>query len=263
MNCPRCRALIVAEDVNLEHLLAKCRACQEVFRFSPSEIEAVTEHARKDSAISEQPLAPEAPAEGEADGAERDLDIRVSAIRAPRPASIEIEDWGHNRRMVKRWFNYSYIGMAFFCVFWDGFLIFWYSAAFFGDGPLIMILFPILHVGAGAVITYSTIAGFFNSTVVTVDQDTLEVRHGPLPWFGNLTLAVASIEQLYCTEAARNWNNRNNYYARPLVAVNAVLANGTTRVVLNSLPREEGLFIEQQLEEWLKIVPRRVPGQVD
>ena len=44
MKCPRCQGrMVAADDVNLEHLIAKCRACQEVFRFSPNEIEAVSD----------------------------------------------------------------------------------------------------------------------------------------------------------------------------------------------------------------------------
>ncbi|HZZ82527.1 MAG TPA: hypothetical protein VFE62_28770 [Gemmataceae bacterium] len=255
MNCPRCQGLIAADDVSLEHLIAKCRSCQEVFRFSPSEIEAVSAgEPRYDAgAFTEQPPLDPLP----------DVDLRAPlSLRAPRPPSIEIEDWGPNRKLVKRWFNYSYIGTAMFCVFWDGFLIFWYSMAFFGDGPWLMILFPMLHLLAGVCITYSTIAGFFNRTEITLDGGLLTVWHGPIPWFGQMSTSAGAIEQLYCMEMPNHWNNRRNYQA-PLVSVNALLASGKTVPVVRSLAREEALFIEQQLEEWLEIVPRRVPGQVD
>src|SRR5262245_5716112 len=33
--CTHCHALIHADDVNLDRLVAKCRACQAVFAFSP------------------------------------------------------------------------------------------------------------------------------------------------------------------------------------------------------------------------------------
>ncbi|HEV3080453.1 MAG TPA: hypothetical protein VGY66_11760 [Gemmataceae bacterium] len=36
MNCPKCRSQIPAEDVNLDTLFAKCRYCNEVFRFADS-----------------------------------------------------------------------------------------------------------------------------------------------------------------------------------------------------------------------------------
>jgi hypothetical protein len=71
MNCPRCRALIVANDVNLEHLLAKCGSCQEVFRFAPEEIEAVTDRVLE-RIVSPNPL---------------------KKAKAPRPGSILVEDW--------------------------------------------------------------------------------------------------------------------------------------------------------------------------
>lgn len=253
MNCPRCHAQVAADDVNLQHLLAKCRGCQEVFRFSAAEIETVSDRIRQ----GEPPIAP--PREE----IEPDLDIRVRRVRAPRPPSLEVEDWGEERRLVRRWFNITYLGRAAFCVVWDGFLIFWYSMAFKGQAPWIMVLFPVLHLAVGVGLTYATIAGFFNRTVITLRAGTLAVWHGPLPWFGGVELRADAIEQLYCTEAVRYWNARNNYYAQPQAAVQALLANGTSKLLVNSLPRDEALFIEQQLEEWMGISPRRVPGQVD
>jgi hypothetical protein len=47
------------------------------------------------------------------------------------------------------------------------------------------------------------------------------------------------------------------------VNLNALMRDGGQRLLLADLPREEGLFIEQQLEEWLELAPQRVPGQVD
>ena len=263
MNCPRCRALVLADDVNLEHLLAKCRHCQEVFRFSTAEIEAVSDKLREQdkpsTAISEELLDQEK------------LPVRsIAKVRAPKPDTIFVEDDGANLRLVRRWFDYSYIGTAIFCVFWDGFLVMWYSIAFSVDGPVLMIIFPIMHVVVGVWLTYTTIAGFFNSTVVTLSETTLEVKHGPVPWLGNVSVPVTAIEQLYCTHAAMNtwrWNrnagaSQNLLLALP-VALNALLTNGRKQIVLRAVPREEGLYIEQQLEDWLEIEPAHVPGQVE
>src|ERR1043166_3292364 len=180
MNCPRCRAMVLADDVNLEHLLAKCRQCQEVFRFSAAEIEAVSDKLREQensaTAISEKLLAPE-----------NLPDVpSIAKVSAPKPETIFVEDDGANLKLVRRWFDASLFVTALFCVVWDSFLVMWYSIAFTNDGPWLSILFPVLHVMVGVWLTYSTIAGFFNRTVVTVNDTTLEVWHGPVPWTGNV-----------------------------------------------------------------------------
>lgn len=241
MNCPRCRALIVSDDVNLQHLLAKCRACHEVFRFAPEEIEAVTERVLDQLPAIEMPAKP----------------------RAPRPDSILIEDWGPQRKMLKHWLGWHVLGMVFFCVFWDGFLIVWYTAALGENGNWFMAAFPIFHLAVGVGMTYSMIAHFFNRTEITLDDGELEVYQGPIPWPGNTTLKTGSILQLYCTLDTGSWFRNQNRVNPNVVAVNALMANGVRFVIVGGMTMDEGLFIEQQLEEWLDIVPKRVPGQVD
>jgi hypothetical protein len=243
MNCPRCRALVLADDVNLEHLIAKCRQCQEVFRFAVEEIEAVSDRLHDLKRTEPTP----------------------AKVRAPRPNSIEIEDWDMDRRMVKRWYNSSYIGAAVFCLFWDGFLVVWYTFAVFGDNAsVLMAVFPVLHVAAGVMMTYSTLAGFCNRTVIEVSDGKLDVWHGPVPWPGGLVMPTELIEQIYCCYATRTWfaTQRRSETTAVTVNVNAVLKNGTQATLAAALPLEEGLFVEQQLEEWLEIKPARVPGQV-
>ena len=133
---------------------------------------------------------------------------------------------------------------------------------FLNDGPWLMVLFPVLHLAAGVYITYSTIAGFFNRTEITLDGGLLSVWHGPIPWLGNMSTSAAGALS-NCTA----WRRRSGTIA---VTINVrwsssmrCLASGKSIPIVRSLPREEGLFIEQQLEEWLEITPRRVPGQVD
>src|SRR5438309_11460010 len=98
MLCPRCRSLIDACDVNLDHLVAKCRHCHEVFSF-----------------------ADQLPA------SDRSVKLRV-----PQPERLRVEDDGERRRIVQRWFGPMFIFLGFFCVAWDGFLFFWYSMALDG-----------------------------------------------------------------------------------------------------------------------------------
>ena len=68
--------------------------------------------------------------------------------------------------------------------------------AFQVDAPWIMKVFPIAHVAVGVGLTYYTVAGFVNSTVLRVSEGQLAVRQGPFPWPGNRTLHTSDLDQL-------------------------------------------------------------------
>jgi hypothetical protein len=241
MNCPRCRALIVADDVNLEHLLAKCRACHAMFRLTAGESEAVTEN------VPSERRGRVALDYGE--GALPEIRIRV-----PQPAWIRVEGVaGGEQRLVRKWHEEGAPVAILFCLSWNGLFGYWSVRQILSEGSVPpAFVFP---VAIGMLVAYWTVACFVNATVVSLSDGILNVRHGPLPWIGNVIMPVADIRQLYCGVAS--WNRS------PYVHVKAIMADGTTQTILRWLQRDEGLFIEQQLEDWLGIVPTRVPGQVE
>lgn len=230
MQCPRCQAEIPAEDVNLDNLVAKCRQCNEVFSFA--------DQVQQTAQLHQSPS--------------RKLPV-------PKPDRLRIEDLGDPRRIIRRWFSTAIIVLVFFCIFWDGFLIVWYWIAFTKPGPWIMVVFPLLHVAAGVYLTYFALAGLFNHTTVTIECNQLTVRHGPVPWKGVPSLAVEDIIQLYCDQSYSSRNRNSNWQYN----VNALMADERKVKLLGSLPKEEALFFEQQLEEWLGIEPYPVTGEVE
>ena len=52
--------------------------------------------------------------------------------------------------------------------------------------PLIAFLLPIAHVAVGVGLTYYTLTRLMNRTRIEVSRDELTIRHGPLPWRGNM-----------------------------------------------------------------------------
>ena len=99
----------------------------------------------------------------------------------PRPKEVTLQKQGDRLELSWRWFSWKYLPLAFFCVAWDSFLIFWYSMAFSTGSPWIMIVFPIAHVAVGVGLTYYTLAGFLNRSQVILDRTSFSVTHGPLP----------------------------------------------------------------------------------
>jgi hypothetical protein len=180
-------------------------------------------------------------------------------LPVPLPAGIHVEERGRDLVIVRRWFSWVYVFLLFFCIVWNGMLLFWYAIAFAGDAPLAFKLFPILHVAAGAFISYLTLAGFVNRTRFTIERDHLTVRHGPLPWRGNVDVSTTSLEQLFCTEQIiRGRNGTTIRYG-----VDAVLKDGRHLKIATALDaREQALYIEQSMEKHLGIQDRRVRSEM-
>lgn len=234
--CPTCNREIPAADINIRLAAAKCATCNTVFQFQ-DQLEPVS--------------AP-----------------RSAALPVPAPKKFIIEDFGSDLTIRWRWYSHAVWALLFFCLFWDGFLIFWYGMMFFagknmrGEAGwfwLLPILFPLLHVAVGVGLTYFVLCSFINRTVIRVTGGELTVRHGPLPWGGNRTVSTFDVTQLYCTEKVRS--NRRGYSTS--FELNALLSDGEKVNLLTAIEElDQALFLEQKLEQHLKIEDQRVPGEV-
>ena len=109
LDCPHCGRTIPAEDINVQTTIAKCSKCSAVFGFAD--------------------LVPGAQAA-----------YRKPSVGMPKRFSVSQE--GADFVISYRWFSGMFVFLLFFCVFWDGFLAFWYYLAFAKNGPLVMKLFP-------------------------------------------------------------------------------------------------------------------------
>lgn len=161
--------------------------------------------------------------------------------------------------VVRRWFSPKFLFMLFFCLFWDGFLLVWFGVAAGGRAPLVFFLFPLIHVAVGVGLTYFTLAGLLNSTTVSASGGRLSVRHGPLPWAGNLDLGTSEVKQLFCTEKVTRGKHGPSYsyevsYRGP---------GGEAKTLLKGLDApEQALFMEQRLEKHLRIEDKPVGGEL-
>ena len=224
--CPSCRVPVAAEDVALETGLAKCRTCNSVFRFDD-----LPELAR--SLVRPRP-------------------------RVEKPNSLITWDDGHGLTLQYRWFSPKFIFLALFCLFWDGFLLFWYVVAI-GSGNLLMTIFPILHVMAGIALTYWTVAGFVNTTTVLIDGSRLRVTHHPLPWGKPVELRMFQVKQLFCDEKISRGENGPSYNYN----LNARLHDGVRRTLVSGLDSPEiPLYLEQHAEEWMQLRDEPVAGEL-
>jgi hypothetical protein len=180
-------------------------------------------------------------------------------LEAPTPERIVVDHTPDGLVLSYRWFTWTYILLAVFALFWDGFLVFWYSVAFSQDAPWIMFVFPLLHVSVGVGLTYTALAGFYNKTIITVGMGNLTIRHTPLPWPGNRTVQASELVQLYSEERV----TRSNNGTRITYQLSAISNQNKKIKLLNGLNSpDEVRFFEHQIEEQLGIQDRPVEGEL-
>lgn len=227
LTCDDCGAAVPSENINIARAMAKCGRCGSVFGFADQVPNSVADQERP---------------------------------RVPMPRGIEVIDMGGDLSIHRRWFSPKFLFLVVFCLFWNGFLVVWYTLALSAEeAPWLMLVFPVLHVAAGVGLSYYTLCGFVNRTVIRVGQGKLRIRHGPLPWPGNREVETSRLEQLYCTEEVhRSKNGTSTTYK-----LRANTRVGEALELLTVDERAQALFLEQRLETALGIRDRPVKGEVE
>lgn len=234
LTCPDCQKPVPAADVNIKLGVGKCMACDAVF------------------AVADQLGMPMARR-----GGSRDLPMAA-------PKHWRIDDFGPDLTIGWRWYTHAIWVLVVFGIFWDGFLVVWYSIAISSllsgktdSGAIIMLVFPILHLLVGVGITYACVATFINRTEVKLRSGELSVYQGPLPVWGNKRISVIDISQLFVSEQCHRRKHGYGYSYN----LNALLTNGERMSLLNNVQEAtEALYLERTLEERLRISDQRVPG---
>lgn len=267
VHCKSCGESIAAEDVHLENLVARCGACDAVF--------SIREHVHPEGQ-SRLSAARRADSVDDGNSTENWLEMDDGDDGA-LPPGISFVDDGWKLSVRKRWFAARHVSLFFFSLVWCGVIGFAY-ASFAADGEvdLVAYLVPAFHAAVGLGLLYGALAGFVNSTRVEVDDRTLRVRQGPLPWRGNFLLPRSDIEQIYCRPfiwysramksrrdaltGLRSVRRPARRYRTYEVAVKC--SDGQVRPLVTGLSRaEQGVAIERQLEERLRLADRPVEGE--
>lgn len=243
LKCGQCGAPFREADLHLDRGIAVCSACGSVQRLPG-------------------PTASQSPSDSGTTAS------RKPSGEVPMPAQFTVEDDGHELTIRQRWFQWAMLFLMFFAIAWDSFLVGWYSMFAGGGGPpgvfgIVFFVFPIAHVAVGVGLTYFVLAGFLNSTVLRVADGMLSVRHGPLPWRGNLDLPTDGIEQIYCQKKLHtNQDSDGHTTTSTRYEVHAVVSGRKQKLLGGLQEAEHALFVEQRLEHFLRIEDRAVPGEM-
>lgn len=242
LSCPSCSAPIAAPSVNLELALAKCDACHDVFSFA--EQLGVDPSAALTRPVGAPPAAPPAP---------------VSVRDVPQPRGVEATQDGDQLVLRYRWFHPTYLGLLLFCVFWDGFLVFWYGIALTSGAGAEMFVGPLLHVAVGLGLSWYVLAGLVNRTTVTVSRGRISVAHGPVPWPGAKKLDAAEVAQLWFEQKVSTSSKGSRSVRYHL---HALLTDGVSVKLVGGLHEPAyARYLEYRLEEHLGLTDRPVDGE--
>ncbi|MCU0794852.1 MAG: hypothetical protein MUF31_02850 [Akkermansiaceae bacterium] len=225
LKCKNCGSILSPEDISPQLAAARCPHCQSLFAIPTV-------------------LTPE----------NREV---LPRPQVELPARFTIAQEGPDLVITRRWFNHAVWFLAFFCLFWNGFLVVWHTIAL-STGAWFMSAFGLIHTAVGIGLLYMVIATFCNRTEIRAGSGRLAIQHGPIPWRGNQVIASTEIVQLFCREKiSRNKNGTSSSYE-----LEAVLKGNTRKTLLKSLTApEHAIYIEQQLEKFLRITDQRVHGE--
>ena len=223
IKCRNCGMSLYADDFSLEQGMAHCKQCGGIFAL----------HASKENAIRKPPSI-------------------------PLPKRIEIADMGSTLQITLHWFNERYFIFLFACLVWLVTTICWNAIAVM-NRKWEMLAFGIMHIIGGCVFAYVTAAGFFNRTVIRIGMGVLEISHAPLPWPGNKALFANLVTQVFCIEKKRRTKNGGEIIT---YEVCAKTRQGTEKLVSGIDKCEQALYIEQEIERFLKIEDLPVAGEV-
>ena len=240
IHCKACGEIVSLENINLATSVATCGACDLVFS--------------AESQLSNPNQAP-----------------------ASIPDSITIEESETKLIIKKRWSG----PVAMF--FWLGLT----AILFFGGGGITLLFAPLSSpsylLPFDIVIRlimfnlyYFPLRFAFNSTYFTVEHDSLRIKSGPLPWFGNKRIPLREIEQLYVTRHVDH-KNRKSFRLRALLnsqsplippeqqttlsKIRSMLRGKSPKLAPNVLSLDETRFIEAKIEEFLHIDNAEVDGE--
>ena len=164
------------------------------------------------------------------------------------PKGIEVREEGEGGRLVivRRWYGRAaYVVLGFGVVWTVGGVL----AITHGEEPSsgLAAVVWLGFVSLGVLIAYAGICRFVNRTEITVDADTVSVRHAPLPGPNAPTLAIREIEALVCEERR---GEDHSVFSHHLTA--QLRGGRRVRLLEDVQDADEVAFVRERVERFLR-----------
>jgi predicted Zn finger-like uncharacterized protein len=235
IQCPSCRAKVAVEDVNLDRMLAKCRACQSIFELGDQ-----VPHARVP------------------------FGARLDKATIPQPRSMSVEE-GMGLLITRRWGRGAGWILAGISIFWNSIVSVFVGVALFEKkempGPFkgFMWLFLTPFILVGIVTLYTALALLLNRTTIRIGDGRILVRNAPVPWPGNGSLETQDLVQLFSTQYVSHTSNNVPQFR---YAVWGLWQGGHKAKVVGGMENpEQAYFLEHAIEKHLGLEDAPVEGE--
>ncbi|MEZ4885562.1 MAG: hypothetical protein R3E32_12590 [Chitinophagales bacterium] len=228
INCIECNTAIHAEDINLDHYIAKCHNCHTVFDFK-KQMDNAPKNRR-----------------------EVTMPDNVEMLRLQNELDITFDWWSNSK---KPYF------LIFFTLFWNSIVGIFVIVGLL-TGQWVMLAAISIHLSIGVGLAYYLLCKYFNKTTFRVTRRYLTTEHRPfpVPFYGAKDVEVSEIDQLYCKEYVAATQNNVPVYA---YAVYLITKDSQEVKVLKGLDTpQQALYIEQEVEKFLGLVDRKVSGEL-
>jgi hypothetical protein len=259
IKCPKCLEVTPAADVNIHKAVAVCRDCDHAFTVGKSNSVEIPRTALGFLSTMHQMSQASRVYHDQLNGGEVDNGDKVlgehDVVVNRDYDGIELKyPW---RKGGIKWF------FLIFAIFWNAISL---PAFFFAILPKILsgeepmaILF-IIHPMVGITIGYYVLASFLNKTSLKIGREKLNVKVGPLPWFGSKEFDTKDVRQLYVERYVPYTRNRMpviNYQVKIMLDghVNSVLLKGIDQY-------HNALAFEVLTQKYLNIEDQEVEGDV-
>ncbi|MCB0686521.1 MAG: hypothetical protein KDC53_08350 [Saprospiraceae bacterium] len=218
IDCPQCHSFISEEDLDKKNKLAKCNHCNHVFSYDDQDYW--------------DPFG--LPMVTQPEGLE--------VLRLPTFMEIKIDHYRTSRQ--------SFWPLLLMTIFWNGILsIFIFNGL--SSGNYTTLLFTSVHLLVGLFLIGNVLGTIFNHTDIYVDQQQICISIGPITLRQKRKcFAVENITQLLVkrTESVNTKGQRKISHS-----LLAKTNNGKTYTLLEYLDHKTLVFLEKEIEYYLKI----------
>lgn len=231
LNCPECRAPIFYGDVNIVKTIAKCKSCNNIFDF--------------DDKL----------------GGSKELPGRYRK-EIVIPPGIEVLHLMSELEIMVKWRQSVKTFTFFFAIFWNAFIAI-FSLIVFASGGYIMMLFLAPFILVGMYLIYSSAGYMLNTTYITVDEQRISLTHRPINFLiqKDKHFSTSQVNQIFVRKYSVGTTNGNPVYA---FAVDMKLNSGKQINLVKELHAVDyARYIEQEIEYYLKIKDRPMPGEYE
>jgi len=192
----------------------------------------------------------------------------VSRSKISRPASVQVEHNENQLKLIRSWQETEFLSFlvptailssGLFIALWLYFIFYIGNISNLSEDIISsLLLFSFLML----IPIYCALTTYKNQTIVLITDESLSIKHVPLPWPGNTSISTKNIKQLYTKVASQFEDTEKKLHC--IYEIRAKLIDNKDVKVLGGLIHEDvSLFLKQQIEDYLGIIGQPIDDKIE